>query len=102
MTSKEICILICKLWEYLKLMGMLRSYMSKVYFGEAGYVQLLKDVLENGVGIPDRTGIGCLAIFDAKVVYDKLENGETDFALSTIRSEEHTSELQSRENLVCR
>ena len=60
--------------------------MSKVYFGEAGYVQLLKDVLENGVEIPDRTGIGCRAIFDAKVVYDKLKDGETDFALSTIRS----------------
>lgn len=60
--------------------------MSKVYFGEAGYVQLLHDVLENGVEIPDRTGVGCRAIFDAKVVYDKLESGETDYALSTIRS----------------
>lgn len=60
--------------------------MSNVYFGEAGYVQLLQEVLKNGVEIPDRTGVGCRAIFDAKVVYDKLENGETDFALSTIRS----------------
>jgi thymidylate synthase len=59
---------------------------SKVYYGESGYVQLLKDVLENGVEIPDRTGIGCRAIFDAKVVYDKLGDGETDFALSSLRS----------------
>lgn len=60
--------------------------MSKIYFGESGYLSLLRDILDNGVDIPDRTGVGCRAIFDTKVVYDKLENGETDFALSTVRS----------------
>lgn len=59
---------------------------ANVYFGERGYVQLVKDVLEKGVSIPDRTGVGSKAMFGATVIYDKLENGLTDFALSTSRS----------------
>src|SRR5207302_11282446 len=40
-------------------------------------------------------------------IYNFLEVAETDvmrivFSFSSYRSEEHTSELQSRENLVCR
>src|SRR5690606_40868440 len=37
--------------------------------------------------------------FQVKVVYSPPTQGPD---LSTLRSEEHTSELQSRENLVCR
>lgn len=59
---------------------------ANVYFGERGYVQLVKDVLEKGVSIPDRTGVGSKALFGATVIYDKLESGLTDFALSTSRS----------------
>ena len=59
---------------------------ANVYFGERGYVQLVKDVLEKGVSIPDRTGVGSKALFGATVIYDKLEIGLTDFALSTSRS----------------
>lgn len=58
---------------------------ANVYLGERGYVQLVKDVLEKGVSIPDRTGVGSKAMFGATVIYDKLENGLTDFALSTSR-----------------
>ena len=59
--------------------------MSNLYYGEEGYISLLKNVLENGVKIPDRTGVGCQAIFGATLIYDKLPNGRTDYALSTIR-----------------
>src|SRR2546430_17256564 len=31
-----------------------------------------------------------------------LGTGETDFSIGALRSEEHTSELQSQSNLVCR
>lgn len=58
---------------------------ANVYFGERGYVELVKDVLEKGVSIPDRTGVGSKAMFGATVIYDKLESGLTDFALSTSR-----------------
>lgn len=42
----------------------------KIYRNEQGYMELLKHVLENGVPVPDRTGIGSRAVFDAKIVYD--------------------------------
>lgn len=54
--------------------------MSKVYYGENGYLSLLRDILDNGVDIPDRTGVGCRAIFDAKLVW-----GEGESTLSTVR-----------------
>lgn len=50
----------------------------KVYKGESGYLNLIWDVLSQGVEIPDRTGVGTRAIFDAKVVYDS-------FPFSTVR-----------------
>lgn len=43
--------------------------MSRVYFGEQGYLELLSHVLHEGVIIPDRTGVGSRAIFDAKLVW---------------------------------
>jgi thymidylate synthase len=39
------------------------------YYGEQGYVQLIRDVLANGEEQTDRTGVGTYSIFDAKVVY---------------------------------
>lgn len=55
--------------------------MSKVYKNESGYIDLIKDVLKNGVQIPDRTGTGSIAIFDSKLVYDVGKQ----FPFSTIR-----------------
>lgn len=55
--------------------------MSKTYWGEAGYLALLEDILEFGVDIPDRTGVGCRALFDATLVFD-----EGVSTLSTVRS----------------
>lgn len=43
--------------------------MSKVYFGEEGYLELIRSVLVNGKSQEDRTGVGTISIFDAKVVY---------------------------------
>lgn len=55
--------------------------LSKLYKNEQGYMALLKDILESGVNIPDRTGVGSRAIFDAKIVYDVSEV----FPFSTVR-----------------
>jgi len=52
--------------------------MSKVYKNELGYLDLIKHTIQHGVDISDRTGVGCRAIFDAKVVFD-------EFPLSTVR-----------------
>lgn len=42
---------------------------SKVYLGERGYINLIKDVLEYGEQQTDRTGVGTISLFDAKVIY---------------------------------
>lgn len=55
--------------------------MSKVYFEESGYLELIKDTLNYGVFVPDRTGVGCFATFDAKLVFDVGEH----FPFSTSR-----------------
>lgn len=55
--------------------------MSVIYYGEEGYLELMDNVLMCGVDIPDRTGEGCRAIFDAKVVYEPAKI----FPFSTIR-----------------
>jgi len=54
----------------------------KVYFGEQGYIDLLKDVLVNGVKTQDRTGVGCIKVFDRKLVWNVGEQ----FPFSTFRS----------------
>lgn len=53
----------------------------KVYFDEQGYIELLKDVLLNGVETKDRTGIGCIKVFDRKLVW----NVGKQFPFSTFR-----------------
>src|SRR5690606_41211500 len=50
-------------------------------------------------GVQSRS-IGVFDIFDLQAALIFLKGG--DFGRPTFRSEEHTSELQSRENLVCR
>lgn len=56
--------------------------MSVVYYDEQGYINLIKDVLENGVKTPDRTGVGCYKVFDRKLVW----NVGKQFPFSTFRS----------------
>jgi thymidylate synthase len=46
-----------------------------VYFGENGYLDLISDILEHGVPQTDRTGVGTISLFDAKVVYPEDEFG---------------------------
>lgn len=45
------------------------------YRGEHGYLNLIEDVLDIGEQQTDRTGVGTLSIFDAKVVYPKDKFG---------------------------
>ena len=48
--------------------------MSKLYRNEVGYYTLISDILKKGVEVPDRTGIGSIALFDAKVVFSKCSS----------------------------
>lgn len=43
---------------------------SMEYFGERGYMDMMRDVLDHGVEIPDRTGVGTIALFDSKVIFN--------------------------------
>ena len=52
------------------------------YIGEPGYISMVYDVLTQGVNVPDRTGVGCKALFDAKVIYPDVER---IFPFSTVR-----------------
>jgi len=40
------------------------------YYGEQGYIDLIKDVLSDGEEQTDRTGVGTLSLFDAKIIYE--------------------------------
>lgn len=46
-----------------------------LYKGEKGYLRMIKDLLETGVPTPDRTGVGTIAQFDAKLVFDHRYEG---------------------------
>lgn len=51
------------------------SVSSITYEGERGYVQLINDILVCGEEQTDRTGVGTISMFDAKVVYPAGEFG---------------------------
>lgn len=53
---------------------------GKTYYSEAGYLQLMSDILTGGSDVPDRTGVGSRAMFDAKLIYN-----ENEFPFSTVR-----------------
>ena len=53
-----------------------------VYRGERGYLDLIQDVLDLGTPQTDRTGVGTISMFDAKVTYPKDKFG----CFSTIKS----------------
>lgn len=42
---------------------------NKRYKGESGYIELIEDILMYGESQTDRTGVGTISLFDAKVVY---------------------------------
>lgn len=53
----------------------------RMFNGEAGYLKLLQHILDSGVQVPDRTGVGCRAVFDVTLRYVPGES-----TLSTVRS----------------
>lgn len=53
----------------------------KLYFEEDGYIELIKDIIEYGEVQTDRTGVGTISLFDAKVVYSEDKFG----CFSTVR-----------------
>ena len=55
--------------------------MSKVYRNESGYIEMVSDILAHGYAVPDRTGVGSIAMFDGKVVFDT----DKVFPFSTVR-----------------
>src|SRR5690606_41603174 len=78
----------------------------------ATVAKLVEEAQSAGAPEPDRTAIGDM-LFDlqSRIVRDQILSGQpridgrdtrTVRPISIRRSEEHTSEFQSRENLVCR
>ncbi|MDK9793863.1 thymidylate synthase [Vibrio sp. D431a] len=54
----------------------------KVYKNETGYIELIKDILEEGVMHPDRTSVGgCIKLFSRTLSFDLTEGHPT----STVR-----------------
>jgi len=54
---------------------------NKDYQGESGYIELIQDILTYGEEQTDRTCVGTLSLFDAKIVYPE----DTFACFSTIR-----------------
>lgn len=52
-----------------------------VYYGEQGYRLLIADILNHGTEQTDRTGVGTISAFDAKVIYQQ----DTFGCFSTIK-----------------
>ena len=55
---------------------------GQTWYGEKGYIDMIKYTLKHGVEVKDRTGVGCIKTFNHQVIYD-IGNGE--FPFSTIR-----------------
>lgn len=56
--------------------------MTRIWYGEKGYISLIKHVIENGVDTPDRTKVGCRKTFNHQIIYDMSQH---EFPFSTIR-----------------
>lgn len=56
---------------------------SQVYYNEAGYQQLLSNIICHGIQTPDRTGVGRQKLFDQKIIFDLSED---KFPAHTLRS----------------
>ena len=46
------------------------QYIPKIYFGEAGYLEAVKDILTYGTARVERTGVGTKALFQLQFRYD--------------------------------
>lgn len=57
------------------------SINTGIYYGEQGYRLLIADILNHGTEQTDRTGVGTLSAFDAKVIYQQ----DTFGCFSTIK-----------------
>lgn len=53
-------------------------FLGESFKGEAGYLELLSTILARGTVMPDRTGVGCYKVFDAKLIWE-------GFPSSTVR-----------------
>src|SRR5690606_14450022 len=82
-----------------RLKGVQGSYKPATLRGDVGYTALKGYVRLDGSGFIDTESTIAL---DPIGAYRALVRGEVVSDRSHTRSEEHTSELQSRENLVCR
>lgn len=51
-----------------------------IYYGEIGYMELMRKVFEEGVETPDRTGVGCKKLFNAQIIWS-----EGEFPRQTVR-----------------
>lgn len=49
---------------------MTKQYIPQIYFGEEGYLQSIKDILEFGEKRNDRTGVGTISLFQLQYRYD--------------------------------
>lgn len=47
---------------------------SQIYYNEAGYQQLLTNIITDGIQTPDRTGVGRQKLFDQKLIFDLSNN----------------------------
>lgn len=54
--------------------------MDNTYYNEAGYLQLLRDILSDGITVPDRTGVGRRKLFDCRLKFD-LRDGFPAFSV---------------------
>ena len=56
--------------------------LGKMWYGERGYLDMIKFTLDHGVDVPSRTGIDCRKTFNHQVIYNI---GEGQFPFSTVR-----------------
>jgi thymidylate synthase len=73
--------LVCSLFAF-KTSLILDFTVTKIYREEAGYMELLRDVLDYGIDTPDRTGLGRRKIFAPILTFDL----RTGFPLFSARS----------------
>src|SRR2546430_16881132 len=68
-------------------------------YADAGKFDQAQGVLDAAEGMVEETNSAELSLLRARIYKDR---GKVADAIKVIRSEEHTSELQSQSNLVCR
>src|SRR5690606_40517419 len=77
--------------------GLLQQYVSPAEFGLFLAINYVAMVIIGGLGTIFGSVLGALVVWGGRSLIDQNSSHAV-----VDRSEEHTSELQSRENLVCR